>query len=145
MHAPWRATKRRTGGEVNHRPGTAAFDELLRHGLGAEEGAFKIDVEDLIPLDLGHIEKFDAGENAGVIHQDINTAKALTRFHHTPDIGSPGHITGNRHSPLPQGTNLGGNLFRRGLVVQVIKHHTGPLTTIGQGNRLANTLLCPGH
>jgi hypothetical protein len=111
----------------------------------AEERALEVDAEYPVPLVLGHVEKSDPREDAGVVDQQVDTAESFRRGDHGRDVVGPGDVTRHRHGPAAGAANLGGDSLGGLGIVEVVDHHPGTFAAISPRDRRADTLLRAGH
>jgi len=121
------------------------FHQLAYHCLGAKEGAFQVDVEHLIPLSFSHVQEVDPWEDAGIIHQDVDTSEDVPRLDHGADVTHPCDAARYSHCAPSCFMDLLHDGLTSCLIVQVIHHHVRALTSKGEGDRFTDALLRTRH
>jgi hypothetical protein len=63
------------GGDVDDAAGLVGDEEALDEGLGKEEGAFEVDVEDGVVVGFGDVAEVGGLLDAGVVDKDVAAAE----------------------------------------------------------------------
>ena len=80
MAVPGRRAFSFDGGDIDDGAPIPLGDHLPGSGLGAEEGAAQIVVDDQVPLLFGHVDEGAKGLEAGIVNQDVKTAEMADCF-----------------------------------------------------------------
>ena len=127
-------------GVVDHGAAVALGDHLPQHGPGAAERAGQRDVEDPLPLVVGHVQDGGGAAEAGVVDEDVDAAESLDGgLGERADLGFVGDVAGLRGDPA--GAVAGGELIAgRGqpALVLVAEHDLGALGQAAPGDRGAD-------
>ena len=125
--------ERAAGGHVDDASRSLSADHVLHHAPGHVRGADEVDAQGLLPgrLPLGvrHLGDRVCGEDAGVVHQDVQPAQHVPgAVHHAAGIVWVGQIGLHHHVPVASqpGRHVGSEARR----VPVV--HRDPVTLLGE-------------
>ena len=123
-----RAAIGRARRQVDDHAGPPGRHHAARRLLGADERALEIGVEHGVPLRLVQLEERRPGEDAGVVHEDVDRSEAHARPR--PRDAAPPRASRRRRrscSPAAERGDLGRGGLRRRLVVEEVERHVGAL------------------
>src|SRR5215471_2732179 len=144
MHAPWRAAKRRTRSQVDDRSRPPSRYHRLGDGLSAETRTFQIDVKNVIPVALAHVEERDPREYAGVVDQNVDPPELMldNRDHRLHLPGLPHIRLEQQCTPPPTAYFLGDRVCSL-LVIEPIDRDIGAGRSEFHSHSAADPLLRP--
>jgi hypothetical protein len=120
---------------------------------GGDEVTLQVDVDDRVPVGLGHVDQDPVPQDAGVVDQDVEVAEGLDGGVDQPLAALPvADVVGVGHRLAAGGGDLVHHLLGRRPVVprpvhraaQVVDHHAWPLRPRRAGRAPADAATGPG-
>jgi len=121
-------------------------DHRLGDVLRAEARTLQVDIQDMVPVTLCHLEEGDARKYPRVVDQNVDGAEPiLDGRHHGLNLLYLAHVRSDQDLPPSAGAYLIGDALGSSLVVEPIDRHVGASRGKLQRHRAADALLRPGY
>ena len=120
-------------------PPPPAWTISLAAALGTHVAAFEVDIDDAIPLLVGHVQKRNHRIDGRVVDQDVNPAEFSDQaLEHGIDIFALGDVGSQRQRPSPLFTNLLRDRLGARPTARIIDQHIRAFIGQSQGDMAAD-------
>jgi hypothetical protein len=128
--------------DIDDGPRPARRDERARHRLRAEKAALQVDAEHVVPLALRQFEECRAGEDTGVVDEDIGGAQGVHhRLDHALDARGLRHVALHGDGAAAEAANLPSYALRGRRIVEEVDADIGAVTREGHCDGATDSLL----